>query len=40
VERAHVLATLDRHAGHRKNAAAALGVGEATLYRMLKRWRR
>lgn len=39
VERAHIRAVLDAHGGHRRNAARALGIGEATLYRKLKSWR-
>lgn len=38
VERDHILATLDRLGGHRKNTAKALGIGENTLWRKLKRW--
>ena len=40
VERAHVEAVLERHGGHRRKAAEVLGIGEATLYRKLKQWRR
>ena len=37
VERAHIRALLDTHAGHRGRVASALGVTERTLYRKLKR---
>jgi DNA-binding NtrC family response regulator len=36
VEKAHILATLHAHGGHRERAAASLGIGAATLYRKLK----
>jgi two-component system response regulator HydG len=38
VERDHVLAVLDEVGGHRLKAAAALGIGPATLYRKLRAW--
>ncbi|NDP48377.1 MAG: PAS domain-containing protein [Sulfuriferula multivorans] len=38
VERAHIRALLDTHAGHRSRVATALGVTERTLYRKLKRY--
>ena len=38
VERMHIRALLDAHAGHRNRVAAALGVTERTLYRKLKRY--
>ena len=38
VERAHIRALLDTHAGHRNRAATALGITERTLYRKLKRY--
>ena len=38
VERAHIRALLDVHAGHRSRVAAALGITERTLYRKLKRY--
>jgi transcriptional regulator with PAS, ATPase and Fis domain len=38
VERAHIRALLDAHAGHRSRVAAALGITERTLYRKLKRY--
>lgn len=38
VERAHIRALLDAHAGHRGRVARALGVTERTLYRKLKRY--
>lgn len=38
VVREHVLRTLERFGGRRKEAAKALGVDRTTLYRMLKRW--
>jgi len=34
-ERAYILAELQRHGGRRKEAATALGIGEATLYRKI-----
>ena len=37
VERNHIRALLDLHAGHRGRVAAALGVTERTLYRKLRR---
>jgi DNA-binding NtrC family response regulator len=37
VERTHIRALLDTHAGHRNRVATALGVTERTLYRKLKR---
>jgi transcriptional regulator with AAA-type ATPase domain len=39
VEREHVLAALRRNQGHRARTARQLGIGEATLYRMLRAWR-
>ena len=38
VERAHIRALLETHAGHRSRVAAALGITERTLYRKLKRY--
>ena len=38
VERSHIRALLDVHAGHRSRVAAALGITERTLYRKLKRY--
>jgi two-component system, NtrC family, response regulator AtoC len=38
VERTHIRALLDTHAGHRSRVATALGVTERTLYRKLKRY--
>jgi len=38
VERAHIRALLDAHAGHRNRVATALGITERTLYRKLKRY--
>jgi two-component system response regulator AtoC len=38
VERTHIRALLDAHAGHRSRVAAALGITERTLYRKLKRY--
>ena len=38
VERSHIRALLDTHAGHRSRVAAALGITERTLYRKLKRY--
>ncbi|HJK94009.1 MAG TPA: sigma 54-interacting transcriptional regulator, partial [Polyangiaceae bacterium LLY-WYZ-15_(1-7)] len=38
-QRRHVERVLEAHGGHRAKTAAALGIGEATLYRMLARWR-
>ncbi|MDI1437042.1 sigma 54-interacting transcriptional regulator [Polyangium sorediatum] len=38
VERAHILATLAAEGGNRKEAAAKLGIGVATLYRKLKEY--
>lgn len=38
VVREHVLRTLKRCGGRKKEAARALGVDRTTLYRMLKRW--
>ncbi len=39
VERTHILRVVDAFDGHRAQAAAALGIGEATLYRKLKKYR-
>lgn len=38
IERSHIRALLDSHAGHRSRVAAALGITERTLYRKLKRY--
>ena len=38
VEREHILATLAAEGGNRKEAAARLGIGVATLYRKLKEY--
>ncbi len=38
VERRHILAVLERFGGHRRKTAAALGIGENTLWRRLKKW--
>lgn len=38
LERSHIQALLDTHAGHRSRVAAALGVTERTLYRKLKKY--
>jgi DNA-binding NtrC family response regulator len=38
VEKRHVLETLARFAGHRRKTAQALGIGENTLWRRLKKW--
>ena len=38
VERTHIRALLDVHAGHRSRVATALGITERTLYRKLKRY--
>lgn len=38
LERRHILATLDRLRGNRKATARALGIGENTLWRKLKRY--
>ncbi len=38
VERRHILATLERLGGNRRATARALGIGENTLWRRLKRW--
>ncbi|MBU1223085.1 MAG: sigma 54-interacting transcriptional regulator [Gammaproteobacteria bacterium] len=38
VERTHIRALLDAHAGHRNRVATALGITERTLYRKLKRY--
>ena len=39
IEREAILATLAAHGGNQARTAAALGIGTATLYRKLKRWR-
>lgn len=38
IERDYLLAALAAHDGHRARTARALGIGEATLYRKLKRY--
>ena len=38
LERTHIRALLDIHAGHRSRVATALGITERTLYRKLKRY--
>ena len=38
VERDHILAVLDSAGGNRTKAAAALGMGAATLFRKLRRY--
>jgi len=38
LERQHILATLERFDGHRRRTAEALGIGENTLWRRLKKW--
>jgi two-component system response regulator AtoC len=38
IERSHIRALLDAHAGHRSRVATALGITERTLYRKLKRY--
>jgi len=38
VERRHILETLERFGGHRRKTAKALGIGENTLWRRLKKW--
>jgi transcriptional regulator of acetoin/glycerol metabolism len=40
VERDHILAALDAVGGNRTRAAAALGIGPATLYRKLRQYSR
>lgn len=40
VERAHVMATLERLGGNRLQTARALGISEATIHRKLNRWKR
>jgi DNA-binding NtrC family response regulator len=39
IERDAILAALEAHGGNQLKTAAALGIGSATLYRKLKRWR-
>jgi two-component system response regulator HydG len=39
IEREAILAALEAHGGNQGKTAAALGIGTATLYRKLKRWR-
>ena len=39
VEKSHILRVVDAHDGHRGRAATVLGIGEATLYRKLKKYR-
>ncbi|MFU8802974.1 MAG: helix-turn-helix domain-containing protein, partial [Bradymonadaceae bacterium] len=38
VERRHILNVLARFDGHRRKTAEALGIGENTLWRRLKKW--
>jgi transcriptional regulator of acetoin/glycerol metabolism len=38
-ERTAILAALRRHGGNKARAAAALGIGRATLYRKLRGYR-
>jgi transcriptional regulator with PAS, ATPase and Fis domain len=38
VERAHILAILQKSGGNKARAAETLGIGTATLFRKLKRW--
>jgi transcriptional regulator with PAS, ATPase and Fis domain len=38
VEKATILAVLDRHRNNRRRAAQLLGIGERTLYRKLKQF--
>jgi two-component system response regulator AtoC len=38
LERSHIRALLESHAGHRSRVATALGITERTLYRKLKRY--
>ncbi len=38
VERQHILSTLEHFGGHRRKTAEALGIGENTLWRRLKKW--
>jgi DNA-binding NtrC family response regulator len=38
IERSHILATLEAHAGNRTHAAAALRISVRTLQRKLKAW--
>ena len=38
VERSHIRALLETHAGHRSRVASVLGITERTLYRKLKRY--
>lgn len=40
IEKATILAALERNAGHQARTAAQLGIGATTLYRKLKRYRR
>jgi two-component system, NtrC family, response regulator HydG len=39
IERDAILAALEAHGGNQQKTAVALGIGSATLYRKLKRWR-
>ncbi|MBI3185971.1 MAG: sigma-54-dependent Fis family transcriptional regulator [Myxococcales bacterium] len=39
VERSHIIAVLEQNGGNRHRAASQLGIGTATLYRKLKRYR-
>lgn len=38
IEQQHIMATLSRFNGNRKDTACALGIGERTLYRKLAKW--
>jgi DNA-binding NtrC family response regulator len=39
IEKDVILATLERHRGHRQRSAAALGIGVRTLGLKLKKWK-